>query len=288
MLLVIPEPQMEVMTGEPDQPEDAGEQEPQETEGQRLKRLKREKEAKAKKQTTIILAASIGALVLLGVFFMVFRGGGGDERNERRTTTDNDLPDALKAPSSGQQTSGKQAQAQPETPISDLPPPPAEDDKDPVERFIRWAVQTKDADLKAHAMMFKPADPRLQFESKWRQPPPSIRANFKPKISVLASILDVEYGPPPSAATDQIEARMLMDKDLVGNFMCSGAPGKVSMIFVFLSPCSITMADVVKKYGPPANEPMASSGAKIYFYGRMALVEAEGKLHAVTRRKPGE
>jgi hypothetical protein len=248
-------------------------------EARRVRQQKAAKDARVRRRNNIIAIGSVGIMVLIAAFMCLGRGGGDTDKSSTPPDPKPNVTDNTPPP--------------PPKPVIDttdkaLPPPPG-GQMDDVDRFVQWAIQTRDSALKANALVFKPGDPRLQFEANWRKPTPELQAAFKTKTNVLASILDVEYGPKPSAATDPIEARMLMDPDLVGTCICSGTVGQKSIIYVFLEPCKTTIADVAKKYGPPTGDPLPSSNTKIYFYGRIALVEGEGgKVHAVMRRNPKE
>jgi len=244
-------------------------------EARRQRKLKAARDAQIRKRYNVIAIASVAAMVLLSVIWWFTRGETGagtdkkGDRDKKATSGSNERPPSQP----------KVVESAP----GEIPPPPS-GEMDEVERYIQWAVLAKDSAIKANAMVFKPDDPRLKFQANWRRPKDGAA---KAKASVLASFLDLELGPQPSAATDQIEARMLMDQDLVGTSIMGNLIGDKSFLYVFLDPCKATMADVIKKYGPPAGPPLASGDSKVHFYGRIALIEVEGgKIHAVVRKSP--
>jgi len=242
----------------------------------RQRKLKAERDAHLRKRYNLIAIGSVAAMVVLAaIWWWLSRGESGTAPGKQSTTDLKGTAD------------GKDGRNVP-PPVADtgpreLPPPPS-GQMDEVERYIQWAVLTKDSAIKANALIFKPDDPRLKFDAHWRKPKDGAS---KAKTSVLASFLDLELGPQPSAETDQIEARMLMDQDLVGTGICATQVGEKSFLYVFVEPCKAGMSDVIKKYGPPTGTSLASGDSKVHFYGRMALVEVEGgKLHAVVRKNP--
>ncbi|MCY3023391.1 MAG: hypothetical protein NTW87_30800 [Planctomycetota bacterium] len=275
-VLMIPESDVEVMTG--DEPAESGEDEggAYEQEAAPAPRRRQREQPKLLSKGNLIAAGSL--LLMVAIASSVYLV----TRHEEPTAP----PPGLPSGPISDPTPQKQNTPPPEARPLSLPPPPT-GDMDDVERYIQWAIQTKDSALKANALAFKPDDPRLQFDSIWRKPSPAQQAAFKAKTAMLAGVVDLELGPKPAPATDAIEARMLMDPDLVGSAICVNTIGGRSILYVFVDPCNATIADVVKKYGAAAAPPMPSGDSKIHFYGRVAVVEGEGgKVLFIARRHP--
>ena len=157
--------------------------------------------------------------------------------------------------------------------------------EDVVEQFIRMTEKTQDGHDTVNACMFKPDDPRFNYEHKKRtRPVPDSKVLFG-KVDPIASFNNLSAGPNPTKQTDQIEARMLMDKGLVGDrYWRDMTTNSGEMLLVFIDSPSMTMPDARKKYGQPSKT-IHSGESQLHFYGRMILVEtAGGKIHAVLRR----
>ncbi|MGD0091277.1 MAG: hypothetical protein ABSE73_15275 [Planctomycetota bacterium] len=268
------EPEEEYAAEPNGEPEDEGVSPAEEA-----RRKRKAKAAQDARSRNLIAIGSVLLIVVAVVLWGLF-GGATDSGSSKSPSTDS------KETAAGKETPTKQPEAEP--PPKELPPPP-KGEMDEVERYIQWAVLTKDTCVKTNAVIFKPDDPRLKFDTVWRPITAAQEEVYKAKKGALASLVDAELGPPPSAATDPIEARMLMDPDLVGNGKFRPSIGERAILYVFLAPCKATMPDVIKKYGAPAGAPLASGNSKINFYGRIALVEVEdGKIHAVIRKQPKE
>jgi hypothetical protein len=282
-VLMIPAAEMEVGEEETMRGDDADEQQQEQQEEQlspaqearRQRQIKAEKDAKMRRRNNIIAFGSLGVMILLAVGWSVFGRAGG-------SVPDSLPPDKLTPTADPVTPAGQQPKPAGDS-YSSIPPPPT-GQMDEVERYIQWAILAKDSAVKANALIFKPDDPRLNFDAHWRQPRKTVNAMVK---DVLNTFLDLESGPAPTAQTDQTEARILMDPDLVGSSVCTTAPGKTGLIYVFVDPVKMKMPDVIKKYGQPSSVPIVSGSAKIHFYGRVSVVETEnGTIHCVARRQP--
>jgi len=179
--------------------------------------------------------------------------------------------------------SGKgDATAQSKTPS---PATPADDD---VERYILHAIKTKDGHTKTNAKMFRPDDERLNFQHTDRQIPKDSAERVHAKTDPIATMDDMDAGPMPTPQTDQIEARMLLDTDLVGDGLwldadAESAKGK-SKFLVFLSEPTTIMQEVSMKYGTPTKS-IKSGKCRLNFYGRIMLVElSDGRIFSVLRK----
>lgn len=155
---------------------------------------------------------------------------------------------------------------------------------DPVENYLRQTAATHDPYMTVNALIFRPDDPRLKYEPA---PMPAAGSQYVfAKLGPLASFADPSRGPVPGKQTDEVEARMLTDQSMVGSGRFNyGQTSVGETLLVFLDDCRRTMADVQQVYGSPVAT-VASGESKLHFYGRMICVEvANGKIHAVLRRK---
>ena len=160
--------------------------------------------------------------------------------------------------------------------------------EDDVERYILHAIKTKDGHTKTNAKMFRPDDERLNFQHTDRTIPKDSADRVHNKTDPIATMDDMDAGPMPTPQTDQIEARMLLDTDLVGDGLwldadAESAKGK-SKFLVFLSEPATIMQEVSMKYGTPTKS-IKSGKCRLNFYGRIMLVElADGRVFAVLRK----
>ncbi|HYG73830.1 MAG TPA: hypothetical protein VEK08_02260 [Planctomycetota bacterium] len=158
--------------------------------------------------------------------------------------------------------------------------PPADD----VEKFVRFAIQSKDRHWRYNAKVFRPDDKRLDFEDVVRPNPAKGPKMMFDKTDPVDSMDDLENGPPPTPETDQIEARMLMDADLVGDGFYMEGSSKNALFYVFLAPCISISQELQSKYGD-AKKIQKSDTCFLHFYGRMIVVVlADGRVHAVMRK----
>ena len=154
---------------------------------------------------------------------------------------------------------------------------------DAVENYIRMAMKTRDGFHTVNATIFRPNDPRLQYEHKERDTPVPSSGQVFGKITHLTSATLLCKGPEPTKETDQIEARMLMDESLVGTGFWKDLDSSCKTL-VFMDSPSSTMPQVRKKYGEPAMTEKLPK-AQLNYYGRMILIEIEnGKVYSVIRR----
>jgi hypothetical protein len=155
--------------------------------------------------------------------------------------------------------------------------------KDEVENYFQKAVETKDGHMKKNAEMFHPGDERLGFQGVYRPIPKDAAEKVHNKTDPIATMEDMDAGPDPTPQSDQIEARMLMDPDLVGDGLWLDADSGKSKFFVFLSEPATIMQEVQQKYGPPGKS-IKSGKCRLNFYGRFMLVETEGRVFSVLRK----
>jgi len=155
---------------------------------------------------------------------------------------------------------------------------------DEIEKFIRMAAETKDRHHRFNAKVFKPDDPRLTFTDVVRPNPANGPKMMFIKTDPVDSMDDLEGGPPPTKETDLIEARMLLDNDLVGDGLYMEGDSKHAMFYVFLADCPTISREIQSKYGD-AKKILKSGSCFLHFYGRMiVIVLADGRVHGVVRK----
>jgi hypothetical protein len=155
---------------------------------------------------------------------------------------------------------------------------------DEVERYIRMAVNAKDGHMKVNALIFRPKDPRLRTEYKDRPVPKDAIAIMHAAFMGLDDPADVETGPDPDPATDEVEARMLTDPDLVGTGLWVDGAAENMKFIVFLEPCKYDMDGIRKKFGYPGKT-LSRGKIQLHFYGRMLIIEMKGgKIQGVARK----
>jgi hypothetical protein len=159
------------------------------------------------------------------------------------------------------------------------------------ERYVRIAINAKDGHLLANAQIFFPYDPRLKdawLKAKDRPLPKDALNLMHSAFAGLEETRDLEQGAQPSKEMDEIEAKMLLDKDLVGSglWLDALADSQKCKFLIFLEPCNLKVSEIKKKYGEPS-KPVHSGDVTLHFYGRMVIIEApggEGKVQGVTRK----
>ena len=179
----------------------------------------------------------------------------------------------------------------------------AEKKKDTVEAYIQAALDNRDQFKMLNACIFRPDDPRLTFnrnEFGFRNPKdirPGSFADMLQKAELFATLYDAALRAGlkggavpkerPTAKTDDTEARILMDKDIVGNGACGFVNAKPKSgpertALAFESPCSHSIATIAERYGAP-NQTIKIGTFRCCLYGRILFVENTKKAVAVFR-----
>lgn len=88
----------------------------------------------------------------------------------------------------------------------------------------------------------------------------------------------------PTAKSDQIEARMLLDPKVVGNgaFVETGAFGNPWRVLIFGARPSLPY--IKETYGPPDKTRSSKNGLEYYFYGRLMLMGKAGGDNLIVTR----
>jgi hypothetical protein len=166
----------------------------------------------------------------------------------------------------------------------------AKDSSSPVESYIDRAVRTRDPFAQVHAKLFRPSDPRLQYDPIHRTMPDGFMETALQKTSPVSMGSVEKDAPELTAATDEIEAKMLMDELLVGDgafkdiqlYDRNGQP--LPSLLVLLRPCRRSMTEVRELYGPPTKT-VREKNCQRHYYGRLVLVETPNdKVHVIMRR----
>lgn len=168
-----------------------------------------------------------------------------------------------------------------------------DDQRDWVEVYVNHALERASGPDLINAAMFRPDDQALaaaaQTKCERLQLPPDASAKVDAILHEgLFNDLDTCRGPAPSAETDQIEARILMDPDVVGDGLCHPHiyNSARDRLLVFLAPCRLTMSQFEQRYGPAVET--IQSNDKLHFYGRIIVFEqTNGRVRGIVRRGSG-
>lgn len=156
--------------------------------------------------------------------------------------------------------------------------------KNDIDRYILLALQTRDRHTRMNAKIFRPDEPLLDFEPEDRATPPEAFKKVEELLNKLGGKMDLDLGPVEKPETDEIEARMLLNTELVGNGAWLGTQAGRNNFLVFTSAPSIRMAQITEKYGKPAKS-LKSGDFTLHYYGRLVLMEnADGSIGGVARK----
>lgn len=156
--------------------------------------------------------------------------------------------------------------------------------KDDVDRYILLALKTRDLHTRMNAKMFRPDEPLLNFEAEQRPIAPDAYKKVEERLSKLAGKMDLDLGPSEAPETDLIEARMLLDTELVGSGMWLGTQGGRNNFIVFIDQPTLRFAQFTEKYGKPVKS-LKSGEVMLHYLGRMVIMEsADGGIVGVARK----
>jgi hypothetical protein len=111
-------------------------------------------------------------------------------------------------------------------------------------------------------------DPEAERESEYWS---TYTGAIDTRIEELFKMVEV------SPASDDVEVKMLRDRDLVGDAKCQPAKiGDVQML-CFLRQNRLDLATVEQRYGKPTKVFTSTSGAKYSFWGRILVFQPTGK-----------
>lgn len=185
--------------------------------------------------------------------------------------------------------------ASPKTPVvrPDVP------DDDPVEQYIQSAINSGDRWAQVHARILQPNDARLSFKPIGKEgaiTSDSMLAAIRLSRD-FANLLDAArtagfenaLAPrkPFTDETNRIEARILLDKDVVGDLACALGSARLRngpqrAVVLFLSPCTLSVVDLKKRFGEPT-ETIKAGVYQCYYYGRIVFVQREGQKLTIFR-----
>lgn len=126
------------------------------------------------------------------------------------------------------------------------------------------------ANVPAGIQVFKDGkiDPEGKRESEYWS---TYTAAIDTRIEELFKMVEV------SSASDDVEVKMLRDRDLVGDAKCLPAGiGDVQMLS-FLRQNLLDLATVEQRYGKPTRAFTSTGGAKYSFWGRILVFQPKGK-----------
>jgi len=187
-------------------------------------------------------------------------------------------------------TTGTAAPITPTVPVAPVEPAKPSVDlskfevKDDVDRYILMALKTRDLHTRMNAKMFRPDEPLLNFEAEQRPIAPDAYKKVEERLGKLAGKMDLDLGPAEAPETDLIEARMLLDTELVGSGMWLGTQGGRNNFIVFIDQPALRFAQFTEKYGKPAKS-LKSGDVTLHYLGRMVIMESpEGGIVGVARK----
>jgi hypothetical protein len=153
-----------------------------------------------------------------------------------------------------------------------------------IDAYVLLALKTGDRHTRINAKIFRPDEPLLDFTPEERPVSEEGVQRVKDLLAKLASTMDLDLGPNPNEKSDLIEARMLLDADLVGNGLWLATQGGRNNYLVFVELPKSRMAQVTSKYGEPAKT-LRSNELNLHFFGRIVLMEKDdGSIVGVARR----
>lgn len=157
--------------------------------------------------------------------------------------------------------------------------------KDDVDRYVLLALKTRDLHARMNAKMFRPDEPLLSgYEAEQRPIAPDAYKKVEERLSKLAGKMDLDLGPAESPETDLLEARMLVDTELVGSGMWLGTQGGRNNFLVFIDQPVLRFAQFTEKYGKPAKS-LKSGDVTLHYLGRMVIMEgSDGSIVGVVRK----
>lgn len=156
--------------------------------------------------------------------------------------------------------------------------------KNDIDRYILLALQTRDRHTRMNAKIFRPDEPLLDFEPEDRATPPDAYKKVEERLNKLGGKMDLDLGPAEKPETDEVEARMLLNTELVGDGGWLGTQAGRNNFLVFTATPTLRMAQVTEKYGKPAKS-LKSGEFTLHYYGRIVLMEnPDGSLGGVARK----
>jgi hypothetical protein len=156
--------------------------------------------------------------------------------------------------------------------------------KNDIDRYILLALQTRDRHTRMNAKIFRPDEPLLDFEPEDRVTPPDAYKKVEERLNKLGGKMDLDLGPAEKPETDEVEARILLNTELVGDGGWLGTQAGRNNFLVFIAIPTIRMAQITEKYGKPAKS-LKSGDFTLHYYGRIVLMEnPDGSLGGVARK----
>lgn len=262
--------------------------------------LAREMQADADKRFMMRMVIAGGAVLAVVAIVIALRIGMADNAHTSASMVDpkKTPPAAPKAvevvtpqPAPAPAPAAPTATATPTTPtVPAEPAKPAIDlskfeVKDDVDRYVLLALKTRDLHTRMNAKMFRPDEPLLSsYEAEQRPIAPDAYKTVEDRLSKLAGKMDLDLGPAESPQTDLLEARMLVDTELVGSGMWLGTQGGRNNFLVFIDQPTLRFAQFTEKYGKPAKS-LKSGDVTLHYLGRMVIMEAaDGSIVGVVRK----